>query len=387
MRSVERLQRALLDSIRLGLRADSGSVHQLAMKILRSPPGEFGDDAPMREELAKLVMEKPPSFTRGVAAPREPAGSEPSQPYGNLLRTETDSASPSPVVSDDVQAVVDQLVAERSDPEALTNVGLEPTRTVLLVGAPGVGKTMTARYLASRIGLPLVTADLAVMVSSYLGKTGQNLRIALDHARARPCLFLLDEFDAVGKRRDDPTDVGELKRIVNVLLLELERWPAHSLFVAATNHAELLDRAVWRRFDKIVRLDPPDARARASILQRTVAEMGQALDDRSERLCSAALEGTSGSDIVRFVRDVARSSIVRGRTDFAGAMREWAVQHLLESARQNDESARRLYCRIAHEVLGQSYREIAATLGVSHVTVGKLMKHSPAKAGRRVPSA
>ena len=103
--------------------------------------------------------------------------------------------------------------------------------------------------LASRIGVPLVSIDLASVVSSFLGTSGRNIRVAFDYAKSGQCVLLLDEFDALAKRRDDDTDIGELKRIVNVVLLELDRWPDTSLLVAATNHPQLLDPAVGRRFD------------------------------------------------------------------------------------------------------------------------------------------
>src|SRR2546427_8279310 len=112
-------------------------------------------------------------------------------------------------------------------------------------------------------------------MSSYLGKTGANVRAVLSHAQEQPCVLLLDEFDAIAKRRDDDSDVGELKRLVTVILQTIDDWQPTSLLVAATNHSDLLDPAVWRRFDVTLQFDLPNHK------QRT------ALDRKSTRLNSS----------------------------------------------------------------------------------------------------
>ncbi|MBT3107222.1 ATP-binding protein [Streptomyces sp. COG19] len=111
---------------------------------------------------------------------------------------------------------------------------------------------MAARWLAYELKLPLLVLDLSSVMSSYLGRTGANIRKVLDYAKSSPSVLLLDELDTVAKRRDDAAEVGELKRLVTVLLQEIDDWPSSSLLLAATNHGELLDPAVWRRFDVVV---------------------------------------------------------------------------------------------------------------------------------------
>ena len=144
---------------------------------------------------------------------------------------------------------MDQLVAEHSRVGDLLRAGLSPTRTALFIGPPGVGKTLGDGWLARELHRPLLTLDLSAVMSSFLGRTGANLRHVSDYAKGVPCIMLLDEIVAIAKRRDDSQEVGELKRLVTVLLQEIDDWPSGGLLIAATNHSDLLDPAVWRRFE------------------------------------------------------------------------------------------------------------------------------------------
>jgi len=166
-----------------------------------------------------------------------------------------------PILDGAVESVLRQIVDEHRSRQRLLEAGLAPTRTALLVGAPGVGKTLAARWIARELDLPLLVLDLSSVMSSFLGRTGVNVRRVLDYARSVPAVLLLDELDAVAKRRDDTTEIGELKRLVTVLLQEIDSWPDGALLLAATNHADLLDPAVWRRFDIVLDFPMPDHRA------------------------------------------------------------------------------------------------------------------------------
>ena len=219
----------------------------------------------------------------------------------SLAQLERVEDSLAPIFADAVTKRIRQFLQERRESSRLVAEGFQPPGSVLLTGAPGTGKTVLARWFAQELNLPLVTLDLATSISSFLGKTGLNLRRILDYARDRECLLLLDEFDALAKRRDDSTELGELKRIVNVLLKELEDWPRHSVLVAATNHPELLDPAVRRRFHLVLSLPLPNAPERAAILSRAAGRFQAELPAKLLSACADVLSQVSGSDLENFM--------------------------------------------------------------------------------------
>jgi ATPase family associated with various cellular activities (AAA) len=225
----------------------------------------------------------------------------------SLLKSFKDAPDgPPPLLSADLEENLNQLIQERRQADRLTSMGLVPTRSAIFVGKPGVGKTLTARWLASQLGVALYVLDLTAVMSSLLGRSGNNLRAALDFAKRRPCVLLLDEIDAIAKRRSDDTDVGELKRLVTVILQEVDEWPSTGLLLAATNHPELIDPALWRRFDLVVEFKLPDLPAVKDAVKRflgpDLALFGRWLD-----ILAFAFSGESFSDIERDIQRFRRA--------------------------------------------------------------------------------
>ncbi len=143
--------------------------------------------------------------------------------------------------------------------DTFKQMGLFSQNTLLLYGLPGVGKTTIARYISMKTGLPLVTARLDAVISSLLGNTSKNIRKLFDYADSKPCILFLDEFDAIAKARDDQYEMGELKRVINSLLQNIDAFTQNNIMIAATNHPELLDKAIWRRFNTVIEVGQPDA--------------------------------------------------------------------------------------------------------------------------------
>ena len=216
-----------------------------------------------------------------------------------------------PVYADQVRTALERLVREREKIPMLLEAGLDPTRTVLFTGPPGVGKTLAARWIARETGRPLLTLDLSAVMSSYLGRTGSNLRHVLDYAKSVKCVLLLDELDAVAKRRDDFGEIGELKRLVTVLLQELDDWPPTGLLIAATNHSELLDPAVWRRFEQQVNFPLPEREGIRVFIAGLLNDMAPQAKGWTEVL-SLVLSGRSFSDIEREINLARRAAALNG---------------------------------------------------------------------------
>jgi SpoVK/Ycf46/Vps4 family AAA+-type ATPase len=161
-----------------------------------------------------------------------------------------------------------RVLEEHRRGQILQTHGYSPKTKLLFWGSPGCGKTLTARYIASELGLPLAIVRLDAIISSFLGDTASHLQKVFARANSTPMVLLLDEADALAKQRDDPNDVGELKRVVNSFLQGMDGFTSRrSILIAASNHQYLFDPALWRRFDDVIEFAPPDAPRREAFLK------------------------------------------------------------------------------------------------------------------------
>jgi SpoVK/Ycf46/Vps4 family AAA+-type ATPase len=213
------------------------------------------------------------------------------------------------VLSRFVRDEVDKLLEEHRRAELLRSYGLSPRHRLLLVGPPGNGKTSLAHAVAHSLMVPLLAVRYEGLIGSYLGETASRLRKVFDYARQRACVLFLDEFDTVGKERGDIHETGEIKRVVSTLLLQMDQLPAHVVIVTATNHAELLDRAVWRRFQVRLRLPPPRASEARQFLQQLFAGFRFGPGIKTDAL-ARQLVGATYSEIEDLFRDVARRAVL-----------------------------------------------------------------------------
>ena len=290
-----------------------------------------------------------------------------------LIRVFDDRAGLAPpILPGSVHDAIGAIIRERQERERLAARGISPTRSAILVGPPGVGKTLSARWIASALGKPLWVLDLTAVMSSLLGKTGNNLRAALDHAKKHAAILLLDEIDAIAKRRSDESDIGELKRLVTVMLQEVDQWPDSGLLLAATNHPELVDPALWRRFDLVLKFDSPDASAIAVAIQRFLGD-DLALFEAWIDVLAAGLQGQSLSDVERSINALRRGHALQT------APLELLIGSALGQRQEALSKAERLNLAIALAKAGQPHMQISQMTGVARDTIRKHAGPSPRK--------
>jgi SpoVK/Ycf46/Vps4 family AAA+-type ATPase len=268
-----------------------------------------------------------------------------------------------PILHHQLLSKLERLISERYREAELYQADLHPTRTVLFTGPPGVGKTLVSRWIAAALRRPLVTLDLAAVMSSFLGRTGNNVRQVLDYAKTTPCVLLLDEFDSIAKRRDDSSEIGELKRLVTVLLQEIDDWPATGLLIAATNHPNLLDPAIWRRFELVLQFPMPDDGLIAAAISHF---LGPDVHKLPVDALVPLFRGESFSDIERDMSHVRREAVLSKRS-----VHDSFVDLLRSRVQQNMQRHERHTLADAMFRLGLSQREVSELTGVSRDTLRK----------------
>jgi AAA+ superfamily predicted ATPase len=208
-----------------------------------------------------------------------------------------------------VQQACIELVEEHNRADLLRAHNIEPRHRILLAGPPGNGKTSLAEALAQALGSPMLVVRYEGIIGSYLGETAVRLGRLFAEARTQRCLLFFDEFDVIGKERGDVHETGEIKRVVSSLLLQVDQLPSHVVVVTATNHGELLDRAVWRRFQLRLDLPPPGKAQRIAWLQRFEHRSGLRLGYNHEHI-ARRLEGLSFAELEQFALDVQRRYVL-----------------------------------------------------------------------------
>ena len=293
-----------------------------------------------------------------------------------LERIKPQTIDEPPVVLNDTQwATVREFISVAKSQGQIEAHGVRAAVSLLMYGPPGTGKSRLARFIATELGLELYVARLDGLISSFLGSTSKNIRALFEFASKTPCVLFLDEFDAIAKLRGDTLELGELKRVVNSFMQNLDSLGQQGIILAATNHDELLDRAVWRRFTYRLELVHPDSALRRKLWEQFLPSVPKRKKDLAALVDLS--DGFSGADINEVCLRLERKQITEtsdatlagaftalrnigigeGETRRAtlSALREMSPRQVARALRERDE---RLY---SAEILGR-------LLGVSKAT-------------------
>jgi SpoVK/Ycf46/Vps4 family AAA+-type ATPase len=231
-------------------------------------------------------------------------------------------------LTEQLRARLDRVLVEQRERERIREHGFGPMRKLLLVGSPGTGKTMSAAALAGELGLPLFTIQLDGLITKYMGETAAKLRLVFDAIQSTRGVYLFDEFDAVGGERGSKNDVGEIRRVLNSFLQFLEQDESDSLVIGATNHPQLLDRALFRRFDAVLEYPLPTMETGICVMEARLGLLDVSAIDWQH--AAQAAEGLSHAEIAHACEQAAKNALL----DHSTAVRERDLVGALEERRR-----------------------------------------------------
>lgn len=353
--------------VRAAMRNDKKNVEAISLMLSRSLKKEFPE---ISSEIIKIL-----SYSNGGAdvirsldmasLPRD------RETRSRLVQIEEPILRSDPILDVKTRSELDDFIKERGLIEKFLNENVSPPNSILLHGKPGVGKTYIAKWMSYMLRMPILTLDLANSISSYLGRSGQNIKSIFDYAKEQNVVLFLDEIDAIAKRRDDISDLGELKRLVNVLLKELEDCPVTCVIIGATNHPELLDKAIWRRFDRNLEIMLPAAGQRVELLQRGLADSFDEIKKDIIGMLVEGMDGVSSADICKFCEHVKRKKILNESYSITDCV-------LMEYVRFIDlttKEQKKIFCKKLKEYNKKTtIREISEITGISPSSVDRYLK-------------
>lgn len=219
------------------------------------------------------------------------------------------------VLAADLELQIQRVIKEQRHTARILEHGLSPRRKLLLVGPPGTGKTLTASVLAGELGIPLYQVRLDGLITKFMGETASKLRQVFDATGQTRGVYFFDEFDAIGSQRGMNNDTGEIRRVLNSFLQMIEQDHSHSLIVAATNHPEILDHALFRRFDDVLRYALPDESQIAFLLKSRLSK-ATVKGVVWKRLAKAA-NGLSYAEVTRASDEALKEALIHRREQIA----------------------------------------------------------------------
>lgn len=322
MASPSPASRKQVERLRDALARDGDTKQASALASLLTTAERTKEIAPSRLVRSRAAVVPGEALTRTTPVPVD---RETSAPLAEMLFP-GDVRADAPLFNDTMLKAITSVLEEWANLDALAAVDVQPAKTCLIYGAPGTGKTRLALWIAQRLDLPIIVAKLDGLMSSFLGTTARNIGNLFTFANRHRCLLLLDEFDAVAKLRDDPQEVGEIKRVVNALLQNLDVRRDLGLTIGITNHPRLLDPAVWRRFEVQLEIPKPDFQVRIEIARHFMPPVDA--PESHLRLIAWFTEGATGAEIEAMVRTYKKALAVRtggDRPNLIETLRQFAT--------------------------------------------------------------
>jgi AAA+ superfamily predicted ATPase len=322
----------VLNLVKAGVTGDQGLLKTTVEALAAD------ERAKQHHQLADRLVEN----LRTSARSGEPSRLHDAGHGGLVFQVEAARTLDSLVLDPAVQRVCGELIEEQRRADLLRSFNLEPRHRVLLQGPPGNGKTSLAEAISYELAVPLFVVRYEAIIGSFLGETSSRLRTLFDFSRTHPCVLFFDEFDTLGKERGDVHETGEIKRVVSSLLLQIDALPSYVVVVTATNHPELLDRAVWRRFEIQIDLPPPSRAEAVRWLTRMQKEIGLPFGLSAQRIAQL-LAPKSFSDLEAFSLDLKRRIVLAGPdvrpSDIIKA--RLATRKMASSQRRNSNNKKR----------------------------------------------
>jgi hypothetical protein len=383
--------------VRIALANDSPQLrHQVERLILAlKQEGEEREAAALSKMLnqpARATDLAPTRVTRSLAEPQSPAQTADLEVLRRGVAVPVDKETSAPLATvifpddvevelprfpDWVQVNIDAMLEEWSNSALIEAAGLSASLSCLIYGAPGTGKTTLALWLAQRLEIPAVVARLDGLISSYLGTTARNLGNLFSFANRYECVLILDEFDAIAKVRDDPNEVGEIKRVVNALLQNMDSRSERGVMIGITNHDALLDAAIWRRFEVQLAIPLPDFEDRVKIAQKDLG--ADPLAVAVSKLLAWVCEGLSGAELRTM------TAKFRKRRLFDPALRATPLRTIEQLAQSTSvHILRERAATLSSDETSLTLLLWEANIGLTQSELAILLERDPKTIGRRI---
>lgn len=291
-----------------GLIGDREKVYNYA-KVLADNLEESGENA-LSKKIRKIISNRKGGIMALDSLSSKPVDSESRMEMVDITYPSIEKKYL--VLNRETEVEIQDFVKCYRNRDKLIEAGIDETCTLLLYGPPGCGKTTVAQYISMQTNLPLVTARLDGLISSLLGSTAKNIRKIFDFASRQECILFLDEFDVIAKVRDDKNETGELKRVVNSLIQNIDIFSRDSIIIAATNHHELLDPAIWRRFNRVLSIEKPSEEDIEKMVLLYIERGTVQFDVNTKKIknLSAALLGLSHADVKTIINNAIKNSLI-----------------------------------------------------------------------------